>query len=96
MSFLFLFYGLIFFTQETYQEMPAMLMFAALFVTGGFTLNYGQFIPAWDSAHYKMLMSQSFKYRKFLESKVGFNGGNDNILYVLQLSLFVFLVPIFF
>ncbi|QTD36515.1 hypothetical protein JL193_10180 [Polaribacter batillariae] len=69
MSFLFLFYGLIFFTQKTYQEMPAMLMFAALFVTGGFALNYGQFIPAWDSAHYKMLMSQSFKYRKFLESK---------------------------
>ena len=40
MSFLFLFYGLIFFTQETYQKMPAMLMFASLFVTGGFTFNY--------------------------------------------------------
>lgn len=69
MSFLFLFYGLIFFTQKKYLKMPPMLMFASLFVTGGFTLNYGQFIPAWDSAHYKMLMTQGFKYRKFLESK---------------------------
>ncbi|CAI8358626.1 MAG: Uncharacterised protein [Polaribacter sejongensis] len=66
MSFLFLFYGLIFFTNDVYKDSLPMLMFAALFVTGGFTLNYGQFIPAWDSAHYKMLMSQSFSYRKFL------------------------------
>ena len=70
MSFLFLFYGLIFFTDPIYEEkMPAFLIFAALFVTGGFALNYGQFIPAWDSCHYKMLMSQNIKYRKFLESK---------------------------
>ena len=46
MSFLFLFYGLIFFTDPIYEEkMPAFLIFAALFVTGGFALNYGQFIP---------------------------------------------------
>ena len=48
MSFLFLFYGLIFFADPIYEEkMPAFLIFAALFVTGGFALNYGQFIPAW-------------------------------------------------
>ncbi|MDY0780571.1 DUF5687 family protein [Tenacibaculum sp. IB213877] len=70
MSFLFLFYGVIFFSQEVYEEkMPAFLIFAALFVTGGFAINYGQFIPAWDSAHYRMLMSQNIRYRKFLESK---------------------------
>ena len=49
--------------------MPAMLVFASLFVTGGFVLNYGQFIPAWESAYYKMLMSQNISYRKYLESK---------------------------
>ncbi|WP_028891533.1 DUF5687 family protein [Tenacibaculum sp. 47A_GOM-205m] len=70
MSFLFLFYGTIFFGEETYREkMPAFLVFAAIFITGGFTLNYGQFIPAWDSEYYKMLMSQNIRYRKFLESK---------------------------
>ena len=70
MSFLFLFYGAIFFGEETYREkMPAFLVFAAIFVTGGFTLNYGQFIPAWDSEYYNMIMSQNIRYRKFLESK---------------------------
>ncbi|NVK52046.1 MAG: hypothetical protein HWD85_03855 [Flavobacteriaceae bacterium] len=69
MSFLFVLYGLIFFTQKTYQDMPGILIFASLFVTGGFVLNYGQFIPAWESAYYKMLMSQNISYRKYLESK---------------------------
>jgi len=95
MSFLFLFYGLFFFTQETYREMPAILMFAALFVTGGFTLNYGQFIPAWDSAHYKMLMSQSFKYRKFLESKWVLMVAMTTILYLLSFPYLYFGTDIF-
>ena len=90
MSFLFLFYGLIFITQETYQKMPAVLMFAALFVTGGFSLNYGQFIPAWDSAHYKMLMSQSFRYRKFLESKWVLMVAMTTILYFLSFPYLYF------
>jgi hypothetical protein len=70
MSFVFLFYGLLFFTNPIFEEkMPAFLIFGALFITGGFALNYGQFIPAWDSSHYKMIMSQNIPYRKFLESK---------------------------
>ena len=95
MSFLFLFYGLIFFTQETYQKMPAMLMFASLFVTGGFALNYGQFIPAWDSAHYKMLMSQGFRYRKFLESKWILMVVMTSILYILSFPYLYFGTDIF-
>ncbi|WP_299666962.1 DUF5687 family protein [uncultured Polaribacter sp.] len=95
MSFLFLFYGLIFFTQKTYKEMPAMLMFASLFITGGFALNYGQFIPAWDSAHYKMLMSQSFKYRKFLESKWILMVVMTSFLYVLSFPYLYFGLDIF-
>ena len=95
MSFLFLFYGLIFFTQETYKEIPAMLMFASLFITGGFALNYGQFIPAWDSAHYKMLMSQSFKYRKYLESKWMLMVVMTSFLYVLSFPYLYFGIDIF-
>jgi len=95
MSFLFLFYGLFFYTQETYQKMPAMLMFASLFITGGFTLNYGQFIPAWDSAHYKMLMSQSFRYRKFLESKWVLMVTMTTVLYFLSFPYLYFGTDIF-
>jgi Family of unknown function (DUF5687) len=69
MSFLFLFYGLIFYTQEVYMEMPAFLAFASMFVTGGFLLSFGQLVPSWDSEYYKLLMSQNIPYRKYLESK---------------------------
>ena len=70
MSFLFLFYGLYFFTQpEEFGENSALLIFGALFTTGGFITNYGQFIPAWDSEYYRMMMTQNISYRKYLESK---------------------------
>ncbi|WP_299883742.1 DUF5687 family protein [uncultured Lacinutrix sp.] len=95
MSFLFLFYGLIFFTMDAYKDKTAMLMFASLFVTGGFTLNYGQFIPAWDSEHYKMLMSQSFRYRKFLESKWVLMVAMTAILYLLSFPYLYFGTKIF-
>jgi hypothetical protein len=95
MSFLFLFYGLIFFTMDAYKDKLPMLMFASLFVTGGFTLNYGQFIPAWDSAHYKMLMSQSFRYRKFLESKWVLMVTMTTVLYILSFPYLYFGTKIF-
>jgi len=70
MSFFFLFYGLFFFTQKMYvEEMPYILAFAAIFITGGFLLSFGQLVPSWDSEYYKMLMSQNIPYRQYLESK---------------------------
>ncbi len=96
MSFLFLLYGLIFFTNPVYAEkMPALLIFASLFITGGFALNYGQFIPAWDSSHYKMLMSQNIRYRKFLESKWFLMVAMTAILYFLSVPYLYFGFDIF-
>lgn len=69
MSFFFLFYGLIFFTQDTYKDMPALLAFAAMFVTGGFLITFGQLVPSWDSEYYKLMMSQNISYKSYLESK---------------------------
>ncbi len=69
MSFLFLFYGVLFFTQKVYNDMPAMLAFASIFITAGFLFSFGQLVPSWDSEHYKMLMSQNIPYRQYLESK---------------------------
>lgn len=69
MSGLFLFYGLIFYTQDTYKNMPAFLAFASMFVTGGFLMTFGQLVPSWDSEYYKLLMSQNIPYKKYLESK---------------------------
>ncbi len=90
MSFLFVAYALIFFTQEVYNKMPAFLVFASVFTTGGFAMNFGQFIPAWDSSYYKMLMSQNIKYRLFLESKWYLMVVMTLILYVLSIPYIYF------
>lgn len=70
MSFLFLFYGLLFFSSgiEAYDN-PAMKMFAAIFVSGGFLFTFGQFVPSWDSAYYPLMMSQNIQYKEYISSK---------------------------
>ena len=70
MSFFFLFYGVIFYTQDIYRNMPAVLAFASMFVTGGFLLSFGQLVPSWDSEYYKLMMSQNIPYREYLKSKL--------------------------
>ena len=70
MSVLFLFYGLLFFTNAVsmYQG-PFWRMFAAVFVTGGFMFSFGQFVPSWDSSYYPLMMTQNVKYKEYLKSK---------------------------
>jgi len=91
MSFIFLFYGLFFFNNsKMIEKMPSMLIFISIFITGMFTLNYGQFIPAWDSAYYSMLMSQNIRYRKFLDSKWYLTTVMTLVLLVLSLPYVYF------
>jgi hypothetical protein len=40
-------------------------------MSGIFMLNFGQFVPSWDSGYYGMMMSQNIPFRKYLDSKVG-------------------------
>lgn len=68
MSVFFLFYGLLFFTQDMYKG-GVMQAFAAVFVTGGFLINFGQFVPSWDSSYYQLMMTQSISYKEYLSSK---------------------------
>ncbi|APG65962.1 hypothetical protein LPB136_11570 [Tenacibaculum todarodis] len=86
MSFFFLLFGLMFFTMESYKDMEVMQLYGAIFVTAGFSMNYGQFVPAWDSEHYRMLMTQNLSYRKFLESKW-------YLMIVMTVILFVLCTP---
>ena len=70
MSVVFIFYGLLFFTNsiEAYQN-PAMQVFAGIFVSGGFMFTFGQFVPSWDSSYYQLMMSQNIQYREYISSK---------------------------
>lgn len=70
MSIMFLFYGLLFYGSgiEAYNS-PAMHMFAGVFVSGGFLITFGQFVPSWDSSYYGLMMTQNISYRDYLNSK---------------------------
>lgn len=67
MSFVFIFYGLLFFNNPVQAKF--MGIFAGIFVSGGFLFTFGQFVPSWDSSYYQLMMSQNIKYKEYLSSK---------------------------
>lgn len=68
-SALFLFYGLLIFTAPSYENSNFWLIFAGIFISGGFLFTFGGFVPSWDSAYYPLMMSQNIKYKEYLNSK---------------------------
>ena len=85
-----LLYGLFFYPQPMYREMEFMFAFIGIFSTGFFLINFGQFIPAWDSGYYKMLMSQNIKYEQYLRSKFILMVMSVVILFVLGIPYVYF------
>lgn len=85
-----LLYGLFFYPQPMYRDMPMFFIFIGIFVTGIFLMNFGQFIPAWDSGYYKMLMSQNIKYEQYLKSKYTLMALSVIILFVLSIPYVYF------
>lgn len=85
-----LLYGLFFYPQPVYRDMEFMFAFIGIFSTGFFLINFGQFIPAWDSGYYRMLMSQNFKYKQYLKSKFMLMSVSVVILFVLGIPYVYF------
>jgi hypothetical protein len=81
-----LLYGLFFYPQPTYKDVEFIYVLVGIFSTGTFLINFGQFIPAWDSGYYKLLMSQNFKYERYLKSKF-------TIMAISVVALFVLGIP---
>lgn len=69
MSAAFLLYGMLFFTMDVYKESTFMHIVAAIMITGGFMMLFGQYVPSWDSSYYPLMMTQNVPYRTYLESK---------------------------
>lgn len=66
-GFLFLFYGLLFYSNG--YDNSFMMVFMGIFVTGGFNMMFGQRVPAWDSSYYPLMMTQNVPYKEFLTAK---------------------------
>jgi len=85
-----LLYGLIFYPNPTYKNMVPMFIFVGIFITGIFMINFGQFIPAWDSSYYKLLMSQNIKYKEYLKSKFLLMNISAVVLFILSIPYVYF------
>ena len=68
LSVMFMFYGLIFYTQEIYQGY-GWIIFCGLFMTGIFIINYGQLMFGWQSAHFDGLLVHKISIKDFFASK---------------------------
>ncbi len=67
MSAVFIFYGLIFYTNANMPEY--MKIFAAMFMTGVFIMNYGQFMYGWQGGHFDGLLVSKVKFEDFIKAK---------------------------
>ncbi|KJD34129.1 membrane protein [Tamlana nanhaiensis] len=85
-----LFYGLFFYPNPQFKNLEIIFIFVGIFSTGIFLINFGQFIPAWDSAYYKLLMSQNLKYEQYLKSKFTLMAISVGILFVLGIPYVFF------
>ena len=85
-----LFYGLIFYPNPAYADKEFFFVFIGIFSTGIFLMNFGQFVPAWDSSYYNMLMTQNFKYERYLKSKFTLMSASVIILFILGIPYIYF------
>lgn len=68
-SVLFLFYGMLFYRNDTYMDGYGILIFVGIMMTGMSVFNYGQFLPGWQSAHFDALLTQRISPYQFYRAK---------------------------
>ena len=71
LSFLFLFYGFMFYPKENFSHSPGMMLFIGLLLTGIMMIQYGQLILSWESAYFDRLCTASFSIRDLFAAKYG-------------------------
>lgn len=83
-SFIFLAYGLMIYTNPHYKDSSSFLVMVGILMTGVFMINFGQFIPSWDSNYYGMMMTQNIQMKHYLASKAGLMSVSVVILTILS------------
>ena len=70
MGLLFLAYGFLFYKkQQLAADEFGTMLFAAIFMTGISIVTYGQFMFAWQSAHFDGLLSSKINFKDFIKAK---------------------------
>lgn len=71
-SFLFIFYGLLFYTDPTFtsdEGFSYFFIFAGIFITGIFFLQYGQLFLSWNSTDFDFFLSRKDGLRALIKGK---------------------------
>jgi hypothetical protein len=69
MSFMFMFYGLIFYKKPIFGNGYGAAIFCGMFMTGIFIINYGQFLFSWQSAHFDGILAHKMHAKNFFKAK---------------------------
>lgn len=64
-----LLYGFFFYPNPMYNDKIGWLLFAGLFVTGGFLISYGQFLVAWESSYFDTILTKNVNYGEYFFAK---------------------------
>uniref|UniRef100_UPI003216AD52 DUF5687 family protein n=1 Tax=uncultured Draconibacterium sp. TaxID=1573823 RepID=UPI003216AD52 len=86
MSVLFIFYGLLIYKDHGSETPEVMFVFGGMFMTGIFSMMYGQFFPAWHSRYYPFLMAQNVKMKQVLQSAFFLMAVTNIVFYLLSLG----------
>lgn len=92
MSILFLLYGLLLYKNYDGEIPEIILVFGGMFMTGIFSMTYGQFFPAWHSRYYSLLMTQNVKMKEVLQSAFFLMAATNVVFYLLSLG-YMFISP---
>jgi hypothetical protein len=92
MSVLFLFYGLLLYKDYNLEASELILVFGGMFMTGIFSMTYGQFFPAWHSRYFSLLMTQNVKMKQVLQSAWFLMAASNLVFYLLSLG-YMFITP---
>jgi hypothetical protein len=80
---IFLFYGLIFYTNKHYGE--GWKIFCGTFMTGIFIINYGQFMYGWQANHFDGILVSKVKFTDFLKAKYLLFTGVSVVVFLLTI-----------
>jgi hypothetical protein len=92
MSIIFIFYGLILYQDFDEEKAEFILVLGGMFMTGIFSMMYGQFFPAWHSRYYPFLMAQNVKMKQILQSAFFLMAVTNIVFYLLSLG-YMFVTP---
>ena len=94
MSFLMVFYGLIFYANPIRTEF--LKIFIASFMTGIFTFSYGITVFGWESSYFGFIMTEKIGMHSYLRAKYYFMSTVTLVLYILTSFYVIFGVKIIF